>query len=110
VFGERYTWEYTELGPQAMRRSWFGDDASHKGEKSELFYDHLETPFPGSPGAGAPAADVARAMRSAGAHWSAGGSSGPGACSRAGTLFYDPTKDAETIAELKEEGFLGDGF
>lgn len=110
VFGERYTWEYTELGPKAMRRSWFGDDESHQGETSELLYDRLETPFPWVAGRWSPPpADVAEAMRSAGAHWSEE-QLRTRRVLQGGTLFYDPTKDAETIAELKQEGFLGDGF
>ena len=110
VFGEHHTYEYTKVGSRAMNRSWFGDDQDHQDFGLHLFYDRDATPFPWVAGRWEePPREVKEALQKAGANWDFD-LQRTRKILQGGTLFYDPRKDAATIAELREKGFLGDGF
>jgi arylsulfatase A-like enzyme len=110
VFGERYVYEYTKVGPKAMRRSWFGDDLDHDDYGLELYYDRIQTPFPWVSGQWvSPPKEIAKAMQAAGATWDFQ-MLRTRRILQGGTLLFDPAKDAATVAELQAKGFLGDGF
>ncbi len=108
VMDERYCYERSRPGSGGRARlsaSWYGDEASHRGEVREVLHDRRASPGPGHLRLGIPDREQAQAMGQAGEDWYA-------LMSRARVLLHPhPWRtdevDEEELAELQALGVIG---